>query len=304
MLIRHLTFFVALAREGHFAKAAKACNITQPTLSAALRKLEEDFGARLVLRGQQFSGLTPEGERVLSWGQQIISDYESLRTDLTSVTRGLSGTMRLGVIPAAMPMVGFVTDRVRQVHPETEIEFLSMTSRQIQSGLDSLDLHGGLTYLENEPLERVFRLPLYRERSVVIAHRDRFSDDAPVGWPTIRNGPLCLLSTDMQNRRILDAIAERHGAPLRPSVTSNSFLAICAHLRTGNWISVVPHILPHVFGLTPDLATWEIAGETPTQCLGLVTSDRRPTARMTKALFDLVAKSDLAADIEAARLMA
>ena len=302
MLIRHLTFFVALAREGHFAKAAKACNITQPTLSAALRKLEEDFGARLVVRGQHFEGLTPEGERVLAWGQQIISDYESLKDDMTSVGHGLSGTLRLGVVPAAMPVVSFVTEGFRKVHPAASIEILSMSSRQIQSGLDSLELHGGITYLENEPLERVFRLPLYRERYVVVARRDRFSGNAPIDWRTIVDCPLCLLGTDLQNRRILDSIARIHGVSLKPAVVSNSYLAICSHLRRGDWISVVPHTLPYVFGLAPELAAYEIAGCPPAQSLGVVTPNRRPLAKMTNALFDVVARADIAADIEAARL--
>ena len=304
MLIRHLTFFVALAREAHFAKAAKACNVTQPTLSAALRKLEEDFGARLVVRGQHFTRLTPEGERVLAWSRQIISDYESLKDDLTSVESGLSGTLRLGVVPAAMPVIGFVVDRFRAAHPASQIEAISMTSRQIQNGLDSLELHGGITYLENEPLERVFRLPLYRERYVAIARRGRFPEGAQIDWRTICDGPLCLLSTDMQNRRILDAIAEGHGTPLQPAIVSNSFEAICSCLRLGNWISIVPHTLLYLFGLAPELVAFEIAGDIPAQSLGLVTPDRRPLAKMTNALFDVMTKSNLAADLEAARLTA
>src|ERR1700689_4870294 len=100
MLIRHLFYFVTLARERHFARAAAACNVAQPTLSAAIRKLEDDLGARLVIRSHRFAGLTPEGERVLAWARQILSDYSSLREDLSTLRRGLVGTLRLGVIPA------------------------------------------------------------------------------------------------------------------------------------------------------------------------------------------------------------
>ena len=57
MLVRQLSYFAALAREGHFARAAEACNIAQPTLSAAIRKLEEDLRAQLVVRGKRFVGL-------------------------------------------------------------------------------------------------------------------------------------------------------------------------------------------------------------------------------------------------------
>ena len=63
MLVRHLSYFVTLAREKHFAKAAEACNVAQPTLSAAIRKLEDDLDARLVVRSHRFVGLTTEGEK-------------------------------------------------------------------------------------------------------------------------------------------------------------------------------------------------------------------------------------------------
>src|SRR5262245_43904475 len=69
MLVRHLSYFITLAKERHFARAADACNIAQPTLSAAIRKLEDDLGARLVVRGQRFVGLTAEGEKLLVWGR-------------------------------------------------------------------------------------------------------------------------------------------------------------------------------------------------------------------------------------------
>ncbi|WP_419951283.1 LysR family transcriptional regulator [Methylobacterium sp.] len=62
MLVRHLSFFVTLAREQHFARAAEACNVTQSTLSAAIRKLEEDLQVALVVRNQRFIGLTVEGD--------------------------------------------------------------------------------------------------------------------------------------------------------------------------------------------------------------------------------------------------
>ncbi len=63
MLFRQLEYFVALARERHFARAANACHVSQPALSEAIRKLEHELKVPLVRRGQKFEGLTPEGER-------------------------------------------------------------------------------------------------------------------------------------------------------------------------------------------------------------------------------------------------
>ena len=134
MFLRHLSYFVTLAREKHFARAAEACHVSQPTLSAAIRKLEEDLEVRLAVRGHRFLGLTAEGERVLAWAQQILSDYEGLRIDLTGLRSGLSGSLRLGVIPAAMPLVSCLTARFSSIHPAATVEVMSMTSRSIQKG--------------------------------------------------------------------------------------------------------------------------------------------------------------------------
>ncbi|MEM7169408.1 MAG: LysR family transcriptional regulator [Pseudomonadota bacterium] len=296
MLIRHLFYFITLSRQGHFAKAAEACNITQPTLSSALRKLEEDFGVRLVERDQHFVGLTPEGDRVLAWAQQILSDFESLKDDLSSSAEDLNGTLRLGVIPAAMPITGLLSEHFLKVHPAAHVEIISMSSRKIQSGLDSLELHGGLTYVENEPLQRVHQVPLYRERYVVISRRGHFRDHKPVPWGCLEKEPLCLLGPEMQNRRILDAAALRQGATLRPQITANSYLTIFAHLLSGKWVSIVPASLSEVYRLDDLLDCHQIADETTSQAIGLVVPDRQPMAKMTHAIFSAILMSNKSED--------
>src|SRR3546814_18514509 len=117
MLIRHLAYFVTLAKERHFARAADACHITQPTLSAAIRKLEEDLGVPLVARGHRFTGLRPEGEKLLAWSRQILTDYQSLLNDTAGARPGWVGELRFGVIPAAMPAVSFITARSCDANP-------------------------------------------------------------------------------------------------------------------------------------------------------------------------------------------
>ena len=66
-MIDKLEFFIALAKHQHFGRAADACGITQPTLSSAIRQLEDQLGVVLVQRGSRFKGLTQEGQRVLEW---------------------------------------------------------------------------------------------------------------------------------------------------------------------------------------------------------------------------------------------
>ena len=85
MDIRQLQYLAALAREKHFTRAAKACNVTQPTLSGRIRQLEQELGVPIVERGQRFHGLTPEGERVLKWAHAILDNWGSLQQEIAKL---------------------------------------------------------------------------------------------------------------------------------------------------------------------------------------------------------------------------
>ena len=285
MLIRHLHFFTTLARVKHFARTAEVCNVTQPTLSLAIRKLEDHLGIPLVLRGHRYVGLTPEGEKALVWARQILNDFESMREEIASVKGGLSGVLRLGVVPAAMPAIAFLTAPFSSAHPEVVIDIQSLTSRTIQRGLDAFDLDAGVTYLESEPPENVRSLPLYDERYVFVTQKGKPCARAnAIAWAEAAQEKLCLLSVDMQNRRILDRLAQSIGVTISPSIVCNSFLDVSAHLRCADYASIVPHTFFNVFGAAPDLVGLDLIEPTHTQAIGLVVADRDPPSPIVAAL--------------------
>ncbi len=245
-------------------------------------------------------GLTPEGEKLLGWGRQILTDYNSLRDDLAGLQRGLTGILRLGVIPAAMPAISFLSARFSANHPAATIEIHSMTSRAIQAALGAFEIDGGVTYLENEPLDNVRRLPLYRERYVFVARRDHVdARRGTIPWREAAAHRLCLLSEDMQNRRIINNLAASIGITIKPEIVSNSFLGICSHLRHGEWASIVPHTFFYVFGGAPDLVAIDLVEPVHSQLIGLVLSDRNPPSSMAGALLGAIGDTDLEADLAA-----
>lgn len=285
MLVRHLSYFVTLAKERHFARAAATCNITQPTLSSAIRKLEEDLGVPLVVRGHRFTGLTTEGEKLLTWSRHILTDYSSLIDDLRGARQSVVGELRLGVIPAAMPSTPFITAQFCEANPAATVSIRSLTSRAIAEGLDAFELDGGITYLESEPIAHVHRVPLYSERyKLVVSQSHRFADRKAVSWLEAAGERLCLLSQDMQNRRIIDRLTSSIGLTIHPVIVSNSYLAVCAHLRQGPWCSIVPHTFLQILGNQTDLVAIDIGDPSHCELVGLVVSDREPRSPMAAAL--------------------
>ncbi|MDF0541786.1 LysR substrate-binding domain-containing protein [Sphingobium sp. H39-3-25] len=292
MLIRHLSYFVTLARERHFARAADACHVAQPTLSAAIRKLEEDMGAPLVERGRRFIGLTPEGEKLLTWGRQILIDYQSLRETLSG--KGLVGEMRLGVIPAALPAVAFLTERICAANPGATIDIRFIEPRAIAKGLDAFELDGGITYLENQPAANVECIPLYAERYKFVVNRSHpLAARRSISWHEAAGERLCLLSHDMQDRRVIDRLATSIGLAVSPVVVSNSFLAVFAHLRQGGWASIMPFSFFHVLRLEPDLVAVDLVEPVHMETIGLIISGRAPRSPMTAALVGAALETDI-----------
>src|SRR5262245_61005274 len=108
---------MALSREQHFGRAAEACGVTQPTLSAGIKQLEAMLGVLLVQRGSRFVGFTPEGQRTLDWARRIVGDARAMREEINALQHGLAGTLRIAAIPTTLAMVASLTTPFRARHP-------------------------------------------------------------------------------------------------------------------------------------------------------------------------------------------
>jgi DNA-binding transcriptional LysR family regulator len=301
LLIKHLEYLSALAREKHFARAAAACQVTQPTLSAGIKHLEETLGVLIVERGQRFRGLTPEGERVLSWAQRILADVQSLKQDVSESRGGLTGRLRIGVVPAALPMVSLITTPFADRYPETTATVLSMSSKEIQRGLDEFDLDVGLTYLDNEPLVRVRSVPLYRERYVLVTPSSgAFEGRKTVTWREAAALRLCLLTPDMQNRRILDTLFREAGVAPRPQIETNAIVTLESHLRLGTFSSVLPATAMTLMGELPGMCTLLLVEPEATHAVGLIVPDRDPMTPLVSALLQITNPASIADTIDRA----
>ncbi|RVJ21379.1 LysR family transcriptional regulator [Sinorhizobium medicae] len=284
-MIDKLEFFLALARERHFGRAAEECGVTQPTLSAAIRQLEEQLGVILVNRGSRFQGLTPEGQRVLEWARRIVSDTRTMREEMRAARKGLSGHIRLAAIPTTLSMVPMITAPFQEKHPDVTFSVLSTTSLQILALLENLEIDAGLTYLEDEPLGRVTSVPLQIEQYHLVTAADTaLSDRESVTWKEVSGIRLCLLTADMQNRRIINQHFAEAGAVPSPTLESNSMIVLFSHVRTGRWASIMPFNVAKSFGFHEDIRMIPIVDPDVHHTVGLVATYREPFTPLVSAL--------------------
>jgi len=285
MVLKHLDYLAALARERHFGRAAEACHVSQATLSEAIRRLEAELGVALVERGHRFQGLTPEGERALEWTHRILADADSMRADLFAMREGVGGRVRLGAIPTSLPVVTRLTAPLRERHPALRFTIRSLSSREIERDLHEGALDAAITYLENEPLRGVRRQPLYEERYLLVApRRSPWAAGASVRWRDAASAPLCLLSPDMQNRRIIDALFARAGAAPEPAIETNSISTLHAQVRDAGLCAVMADSWLHGVGVPAGMVALPLVEPTARQEVGVVWRDRDPVPLLVRAL--------------------
>ncbi|MBN2759414.1 MAG: LysR family transcriptional regulator [Rhodobacteraceae bacterium] len=284
-MLDRLEMFIALAAERHFGRAAEKCGISQPSLSAGIKQLEGELGVQLVWRGSRFEGLTPEGARVLDWAHRIVGDTRSLKQEMRAARHGLSGNLRLGVVPTALPMVADLTGPFIARHPGVQIEILSRSSVEILQQIDNLQVDAGISYLDNEPLGRLVTEPLYTERYLLLTAKSRpCAQKTELAWADLAGLPLCLLTEDMQNRRIINHELARAGVPIAPRIESNSMIALVAHVLTGDWVSIVNADTAALFAARPELAAIPLREGQGAKQVGLIAPWREPHTPVLAAL--------------------
>jgi DNA-binding transcriptional LysR family regulator len=293
LVLKQLAYLVALAREQHFGRAAESCHVSQPTLSAAIRNLEEELGAPIVERGHRFNGFTPDGLVVLEHAQRILNECASMQQGLQELGQGLSGRLRLGAVPTALPVVSHLTSPFYTRYPRVILTVLSMTSAEIARGIENFELDVGLTYLDNEPLSHVRAKPLYAEEYVFLTPAGgAYAEHESITWAQAAEAPLCLLTSDMQNRRIIDGIFRSVGCAPKPSVETNSIFNLCSHAAAGHWSSIVPTPLLRFFGMPQGTKALRLTDPQTSRTIGIIMSDREPASPVARSLFNQVTALD------------
>jgi len=128
-------------------------------------------------------------------------------------------------------------------------------------------------------------VPLYYEEYRLLTSRSgALGDRDTVTWAEVGEVPLCLLTPDMQNRRIIDGLLRSAGQEPSPTLESNSMIVLFAHVRTGKWASIMPAKLAETLGLTDNVRSIPIVEPAATHAVGLIVPHREPMTPLIAAL--------------------
>lgn len=145
MTLQELRYLVAVAEHRHFGRAAEACNVSQPTLSSQIRKLEIELGVTLLERTNKRVDITPVGSQILSHAQRALSETGQMESVARAARDPLVGPLRLGVIPTLAPyLMPLILRPLRHAYPGLTIELWEDQTRSLIDGLRNHRLDAAL----------------------------------------------------------------------------------------------------------------------------------------------------------------
>lgn len=166
MNFQQLEYIVSLARLRNFVAAAAACNVSQPTLSAMVKKLEDELNITIIKRGQQPLEFTSEGEQLLLQAKRILVEQKLMFEISKEISKGLAGEIRLGVIPSlALVVIPGLIQKLEDAEPQLKVTILELPTEKALSSLLNGQIDLALLATESDP--RQFEsLPLFEEEIV------------------------------------------------------------------------------------------------------------------------------------------
>lgn len=286
MLFRQLEYFVAVASERHFARAAEKCFVSQPALSAAIAKLERELNVTLINRGHSFEGLTPEGERLVVWARRILAEHDAFKSEVDAVRSGLTGTLRLGAVPTASTTASLVLSAFCSAHPLVKVHILSrLAATELYRRLREFEIDAAIMHAMPDEVYDVNLVQLYQERYVLLAPADMVgAGTGTMTWAEAAQLPLALLTTDMRDRQIIDRAFADQSITVNPQVETDSVASLFAQAAAGNWASIVPHTWLWTSPLARDIRAVEMVDPVLKADVALATNSTGPGSPIARAL--------------------
>ncbi|HLK50010.1 MAG TPA: LysR family transcriptional regulator [Bryobacteraceae bacterium] len=300
MLSRKLEYLMALAKEGHFARAAASCHVAQPTLSAAIQQLEAELGVPIVKRGQRFQGLTVEGRMVIEAAQRMANERDRLRQQLRDRHDLSSGTLRIGVLGSAVPLLKALTLPFCQRFPQVNLSVMLQSPFDVQQSFEASSLDVAITYIDKSLRRRCRTHVLYTEHyDLLIRKGTIFSSRKSVSWEELRRLSLCLLSPDSpifgkSESAVLDELRTNAA-----HIVTNAIWMVMDHVRTGKWASVLPRPVRIMVSGDAELEAIPLPNIGKAASVGIAVSKRESVSPLADAFFELATSNEISSRLRA-----
>ncbi|RPH22519.1 LysR family transcriptional regulator [Buttiauxella warmboldiae] len=242
--LRHLRYFVAVAEELHFGRAAARLRISQPPLSQQIQMLEQQTGARLLARTNRSVSLTAAGQQFLQDARQILNQVDAAAGRAARLHQGETGELRIGFTSSA-PLIKTVSDSLstfRHSYPDVHLQMREINTREQIAPLNDGELELGLMRNTRLPDTLAWRLVL-REPLLAMVHRDHpLAAYAEISLQQLASEPFVFFDPHAGTGLYDDILGllQRHG--ISPHITQEvgEAMTIIGLVSAGLGVSILP----------------------------------------------------------------
>jgi LysR family hydrogen peroxide-inducible transcriptional activator len=286
---KQLRYFDALARHGHFGRAADACAISQPALSMQIKELEETLGGVLLERGARHVGLTQFGEEVAQRVRDILRSVDELGDFARASRDRLAGRLRIGMIPTIAPyLLPTVSGTLTRMHPELEIHIRETLTPKLIQELAEGRLDTAIVALPvSEP--SLTEVALFAENFLLV--RPGKDEGTPV--PTskaLREMRLLLLEEGHCFRDQALSFCHMQSSP-RELLDASSLSTLVQMVSAGIGVTLIPEMAVAVETRSASVSVARFKNPQPSRTIGMVWRKTNPLARQLLQISEVICLS-------------
>jgi LysR family transcriptional regulator, hydrogen peroxide-inducible genes activator len=213
MNLQELRYLVAIAEHRHFGRAAEACNVSQPTLSSQIKKLEDELGVMLLERTNKRVDITPVGSQILTHAKRALSEAAQMEAVARAARDPMVGPLKLGVIPTVAPyLMPLILKPLKQGYPGLTIELWEDQTRALVEGLRNHKLDAAILATETDAPE-ITEIQLYEEPLLAALPRNhKLAGAKKVNEEALTDDLLVLADGHCLSTHALAACGAKHGA--------------------------------------------------------------------------------------------
>jgi LysR family hydrogen peroxide-inducible transcriptional activator len=288
--LRQLGYFDALARHGHFGRAAAACAISQPALSMQIKELEESLGAVLIERGARQVRLTQFGEEAALRVCDILRSVEELGDFARASRDRLAGRLRIGMIPTIAPyLLPEVIANLTRMHPELDIHVRETLTPKLIQELKEGRLDTAIVALPvSEP--SLVEVALFSEHFLLVRPREDEGTPMPSS-KMLRAMRLLLLEEGHCFRDQALSFCNMRSSPPREVLDASSLSTLVQMVSTGIGVTLIPEMAVAVETRSASVCVARFKNPQPSRTIGMIWRKTSPLARQLLQISEVVCLS-------------
>ncbi len=239
--LRQLEYVVAVADHGHFGRAAEACHVSQPALSAQVQELERRLGLVLFERGRHGAAATEEARPVIERARRILVGVDDLVLDAADRAGDVVGTVRLAAIPTMAPyLLPVVVPELRRRQPRADIVLLEQRTTELLASLRAGRVDLGLLAAPVEHPDLEVAVLAHDPVLLAVPPEHPFAGRHPVPLSGLTGLPVLLLEDGHCLRsQVLDVSASAGASPVG-DVQATSLPTLCQMVAAGHGVTILP----------------------------------------------------------------